>query len=82
MLGDKMQKKMIEIEDDFITLGQLLKYEAIISSGGLAKWYLNEYEVLLNNTLENRRGKKLYPGDIVTLVDEQLEMTITRRNAD
>ncbi|MCG7331245.1 S4 domain-containing protein YaaA [Salinicoccus roseus] len=53
--------------DELITLGQFLKHEGIIGTGGEAKWFLQENEVLLNGELENRRGKKLHEGDEVDL---------------
>lgn len=53
--------------DALITLGQLLKHEGIIASGGEAKWFLRENPVFLNGEEENRRGKKLHDGDIVDL---------------
>lgn len=63
-------KKIVRIDKEFITLGQLLKHEDIISSGGMAKWYLAEQSVRIDNELENRRGKKIYPGSIVEIPDE------------
>lgn len=61
--------QVIEITEDYITLGQLLKLADVISSGGMAKWYLSEHHVYLDNEIENRRGKKIYHGSIVTLQD-------------
>lgn len=55
------------INKEFITLAQFLKEESIISSGGQAKWYLNENPVMLNGVLENRRGKKIHPGDQIVI---------------
>jgi ribosome-associated protein len=43
-------------------LGQLLKEINLISSGGQAKWFLAEETVFVDGELENRRGRKLYPG--------------------
>ena len=40
-----------------ITLGQFLKTEGIIESGGQAKWFLQDVEVLINGSRETRRGK-------------------------
>lgn len=60
------------IQSEYITLGQLLKEQTIISSGGMAKWYLQEHEVLLNGEPENRRGKKLFDQDKVELIQENL----------
>ncbi|WP_306345060.1 S4 domain-containing protein YaaA [Staphylococcus americanisciuri] len=53
--------------DSMLTLGQFLNYEGIIESGGQAKWFLQEYEVYLNGTLETRRGKKLNDGDVIEI---------------
>lgn len=63
-------KETVYIDSEFITLGQLLKHVNIISSGGMAKWYLAEHTVLLDNEVENRRGKKIFPGSIVEIPDE------------
>ena len=49
--------------EEVITLGQFLKHEGIIGTGGEAKLFLAEYEVILNGQPENRRGKKLQDGD-------------------
>lgn len=56
-----------KIFSDIITLGQFLKHEGIIGSGGEAKWFLSENEVLLNDEIESRRGKKLQHGDVLDL---------------
>ncbi|MDR4890502.1 S4 domain-containing protein YaaA [Fredinandcohnia sp. QZ13] len=59
--------KEIEISTDFITLGQFLKLAEVIQSGGMAKWFLSEHEVYVNEELENRRGKKLVDQDVVDI---------------
>jgi S4 domain protein YaaA len=53
------------ISTEFITLAQFLKFVGIISNGGEAKVFLAENEVIVNHELENRRGRKLYPGTFV-----------------
>lgn len=62
-----MDRIPIEIHDSYITLGQFLKLANIISSGGMAKPFLQQMEVSVNNELENRRGKKLYDGDVIVI---------------
>lgn len=62
-----MDRQLVQISTEFITLGQLLKEVGLIDTGGMAKWFLSEYEVFLNDELENRRGKKLYNGDVITI---------------
>lgn len=56
------------ITSEYITLGQMLKEAGIIDTGGMAKWFLSEHEIYVNEELENRRGKKLYNGDLVEII--------------
>lgn len=60
-------KQKIFLETDFMTLGQLLKEINLISSGGQAKWFLAEETVFVDGELENRRGRKLYPGMMIDI---------------
>ena len=71
-----MSEKIVRIKDgeNFITLNVLLKLTNIISTGGQAKYYLQENEVFVNDVLENRRGRKLYPGDIVKVEGKEFEI--------
>ncbi|ADV94930.1 ribosome maturation protein RlbA [Bacillus subtilis] len=57
----------ISIDTEMITLGQFLKLADVIQSGGMAKWFLSEHEVLVNDEPDNRRGRKLYVGDVVEI---------------
>ncbi|HCZ3347867.1 TPA: S4 domain-containing protein YaaA [Staphylococcus aureus] len=50
-----------------INLGQFLKTEGIIESGGQAKWFLQDVEVLINGVRETRRGKKLEHQDRIDI---------------
>lgn len=62
-----MDRTLIEIHDSYITLGQFLKLADIISSGGMAKPFLQQMEVFVNGEPENRRGKKLYDETVITI---------------
>lgn len=55
----------IRADEEFITLNVLLKITDIISTGGMAKIYLQTNDVYVNGEREDRRGRKLYRGDIV-----------------
>ncbi|WP_295745687.1 S4 domain-containing protein YaaA [uncultured Limosilactobacillus sp.] len=59
------KEKEVRIHGDYITLGQLLKEEGLIQTGGAAKYFLRENEVLVNGQVDTRRGKKLRSGDEV-----------------
>lgn len=64
--------KRISIDEEFITLGQFLKHISVVSTGGQAKWYLQEHTVLVDGVEENRRGKKLFSGSSVEILSEGL----------
>jgi S4 domain protein YaaA len=73
----KPRNQTITVQGDHITLGQLLKTANIIGSGGEAKFYLANNTLTVNREAENRRGRKLRPGDVVacpqstiTLIEE------------
>lgn len=66
-----MENKTIKIDRPFITLGQLLKEEGIIPTAGAAKWFLKEHDVRINDELDNRRGRKLYPEDVVIIPEHE-----------
>ncbi len=58
----------IKITGEYITLGQLLKFLDLVSTGGEEKIFLRENEVLFNREKEQRRGKKLRDKDQVTIL--------------
>ena len=62
---------MVKINTEYITLGQLLKILDIASSGGMVKHIINELEITVNGVEDNRRGKRLYPGDVVIIDGEK-----------
>ncbi len=68
--------EIVTIKTPYITLGQLLKLLALIGSGGEAKIFLQFNEVYVNEILENRRGRKIYPDDVVKInsVDYQIKL--------
>jgi ribosome-associated protein len=59
----------IKINTEYITLGQFLKAADLIQTGGMAKWFLSEYEVFVNNEQDQRRGRKLRDGDRIHIED-------------
>lgn len=70
-------EERIAIKTEYMTLGQVLKETAMISSGGEAKWFLKDIPVFVNDEEEpeTRRGRKLYPGDQI-IVDGQSTILI------
>lgn len=55
----------IPIHTEFIKLQDFLKFANAIESGGMAKTFIQEGEVLVNGEVCTMRGKKLYDGDRV-----------------
>lgn len=66
-MEDELSVNDIKIDAEFVTLGQLLKITDAISSGGMAKWFLQENVVYVNGEADNRRGRKLRHGDIINI---------------
>jgi ribosome-associated protein len=58
---------MVKITSEYVTLGQLLKMTDWIDSGGQAKVAVKTLKILVNDEKEDRRGRKLYPGDVVKI---------------
>ena len=65
-----MTKKdnQIYIKGEYVTLGQILKFLDLVQTGGEEKIFLQDNEVTFNGEIENRRGKKIRPGDKVTIL--------------
>ena len=64
----------IPIHTEFIKLQDFLKFANAIESGGMAKTFIQEGDVLVNGEVCTMRGKKIYPGDIVLFQGESLEV--------
>ena len=62
----------VVISDDFIILGQLLKLANMVSSGVEAKIVIQNGEVKVNGEIDTRRGKKIYPNDVVEYKGQQV----------
>lgn len=65
-------KKIVKIHTEYIKLGQLLKMINEIGNGAEAKAYLDEFDVYVNDELESRRGRKIYPNYIVKIRDLEI----------
>ena len=69
-----MEEISLREGDEFIKLGQLLKKANMMSSGVDAKMVILDGLVSVNGEVEVRRGKKLYPGDVVTFEGESVKV--------
>ncbi len=66
--------RTIKINTEFITLGQFLKFAGIIDAGSAAKIFLQTQKTTVNGEAEPRRGRKLYPGDEITLGSDKFRI--------
>ena len=67
-----MQK--IKLREEFIKLGQALKAAGLVESGVKAKEVIQNGLVLVNGEIDERRGRKLYDGDIVSFDGEEIKI--------
>lgn len=69
-----MNLQTIQLREDYIKLGQALKAAGLVSSGIEAKVVITEGEVKVNGEVEERRGRKLYDGDIAEFNGQQIQI--------
>ena len=69
-----MKTEKIKISTDFIKLEQLIKFAGITVTGGQAKEIVLNGECKVNGEVCLMRGKKIYPGDKVLVLD--IEITV------
>ena len=65
----------VEISTEFIKLDALLKFAALVGTGGEAKYVIAEGLVEVNEEVCTMRGKKLHAGDTVTFAGETVKIT-------
>jgi ribosome-associated protein len=64
----------VQIRDDMVRLGQLLKLADIADTGAAAKDMLAQEQVSVNGEVETRRGRQLGRGDVVTARGEEIQI--------
>ena len=69
-----MKEQEIAIKSEFIKMDSLLKYSGLCMTGGEAKSLIEEGCVLFNGEVCTMRGKKVRPGDQVSLGDALLKI--------
>ena len=62
--------KEISIYSEYIKLEQFLKIADIVASGGEAKAFIADNLILINKEEEKRRGRKLYKGDVIEVLNK------------
>lgn len=55
----------VKINTEFVKLSQMMKMANLVQSGGEAKQFILQEQVIVNNEICTQRGKKLYQDDII-----------------
>lgn len=69
-----MKKEIIEINEEFIRLDNLLKFAGIAPTGGQAKYLIQNGEILVNGEVCTMRGKKMRAGDTAQFEQRVIEV--------
>ena len=64
----------IRIRDEFIKLGQLLKLADLVQDGVEAKYVITDGLVKVNGEMDDRRGRKVYEGDVVSYDGKEIKV--------
>lgn len=66
--------KQIVIRDEFIRLGQAMKLAGLVDEGSEAKEAILDGQVLVNNEVETRRGRKLREEDVFAFEGKEIQV--------
>ena len=64
----------IKIRDEFIKLVQALKLAGVVEDGVEAKYAIQDGLVQVNGEVDQRRGRKVYEGDVITFEDQEIKV--------
>ena len=64
----------IKIRDEFIKLGQALELAGVVEDGVEAKYAIQDGLVQVNGEVDQRRGRKVYEGDVIKFEDQEIKV--------
>ena len=64
----------IKIRDEFIKLGQALKLAGVVEDGVEAKYAIQDGLVQVHGEVDDRRGRKVYAGDVITYENQEIKV--------
>ena len=64
----------IKIRDEFIKLGQALKLAGVVEDGVEAKYVITDGLVKVNGEVDERRGRKVYEGDVISYNGKEIKV--------
>ncbi len=62
------------IKSEPVELYKILKFEAMVSSGGVAKLAIESGDVMVNGAVETRKRKKMLSGDVIEFNGERIRL--------
>ncbi len=75
-----MNQSTVLINTEYIRLDQMMKLTGLADTGGMAKMLIQRGYVLVNGECCTMRGKKLRPGDTVTVEQETVVVAADEEN--
>ncbi|MBV1952429.1 MAG: RNA-binding S4 domain-containing protein [Cycloclasticus sp.] len=66
----------VKIPKEPVELYKILKFEAMVASGGEAKLVISNGLVQVNGQVEIRKRKKILSGDIIKFADEEVRVRL------
>ncbi len=75
-----MNQNTVSINTEYIRLDQLMKLAGLTDTGGMAKMLIQQGYVFVNGECCTMRGKKIRPGDTVTVEQETVTVTEDGQN--
>lgn len=64
----------VNITTEYIKLDQLLKFAGAVAIGSEAKEIISAGKVTVNGEVCTMRGKKIRPGDVVTVLGQEIKV--------
>mgnify|MGYP000469853246 FL=1 len=64
----------IKLRDEFIKLGQALKLAGVVEDGVEAKFVIQDGLVKVNGEVDERRGRKVYEGDVISFNGQDIKV--------
>jgi len=66
--------RTVDINKEPVELYKILKFEGLVSTGGEAKLFIGDGQVLVNGAVETQRRKKIVDGDVIEFRGERLQI--------
>lgn len=78
----KSNSHEIAITSEFIRLDALLKFSGVVQTGGEAKLVIQDGVVFVNGEACTMRGKKIRPGDVVSVNHQTYKVVMDDQNPE